>query len=147
MSRIPTPATIEAAPAAVQSLLEGVKKQLGVVPNMFRLIANSPAALESYLELSGALTKGTLPAPTRERIALAVAEINGCTTACRRTPISARLSPSSTMPKLLPTATAPRTIPRQTPRCALRSRSCASAVMSVKTMSTPSNPPATAMRR
>jgi uncharacterized peroxidase-related enzyme len=80
MSRIPTPATIEleAAPIAARPLLEGVKKQLGVVPHMFRLIANSPAALESYLDLSGALNKGTLPAPTRERIALAVAEINGC---------------------------------------------------------------------
>ena len=78
MSRIPTPATIDAAPAASQPLLEAVKKQLGVVPNMFRLVANSPAALEGYLGLSGALSKGTLPAATRERIALAVAEINGC---------------------------------------------------------------------
>ena len=78
MSRIPTPATIDAAPAASRPLLEGVKKQLGIVPNMFRLISNSPAALESYLDLSGALNKGALPAPTRERIALAVAEINGC---------------------------------------------------------------------
>jgi len=78
MSRIPTPAAIDAAPAASRPLLEGVKKQLGIVPNMFRLISNSPAALESYLGLSGALNKGALPAPTRERIALAVAEINGC---------------------------------------------------------------------
>src|SRR5208282_1848908 len=75
MSRIPTPAAIDAAPAASRPLLEAVKKQLGVVPNMFRLISNSPAALESYLGLSGALNKGALPAPTRERIALAVAEI------------------------------------------------------------------------
>jgi hypothetical protein len=45
MSRISTPATIDAAPAASRPLLEGVKKQLGVVPNMFRLIANSPGAL------------------------------------------------------------------------------------------------------
>lgn len=78
MSRIPTPSTIDTAPAASQPLLEAVRKQLGVVPNLFRLIANSPAALEGYLGLSGALNKGTLPAPTRERIALAVAEINGC---------------------------------------------------------------------
>ena len=73
MSRIPTPASIDAAPAASQPLLEAVKKQLGLVPNMFRLVANSPAALEGYLGLSGALNKGALPAPTRERIALAVA--------------------------------------------------------------------------
>jgi uncharacterized peroxidase-related enzyme len=78
MSRIPTPATIEAAPAASQPLLEAVKQQLGVVPNLFRLVSNSPVALEGYLNLFGALGKGALPAPTRERIALAVAEINGC---------------------------------------------------------------------
>ena len=78
MSRLPIPATIDAAPAASQPLLEAVKKQLGVVPNMFRLVSTSPAALEGYLGLSGALAKGTLPAPTRERIALAVAEVNGC---------------------------------------------------------------------
>lgn len=78
MSRIPIPTTIEAAPPASQPLLQAVKKQLGVAPNLFRLVSNSPAALEGYLGLMGALNKGTLPAPTRERIALAVAEINGC---------------------------------------------------------------------
>jgi uncharacterized peroxidase-related enzyme len=55
-----------------------VNNQLGVVPNLFRVVANSPAALEGYLGMSGALSKGTLPAQTRERIALAVAQINGC---------------------------------------------------------------------
>jgi len=78
MPRIPTPATIELAPAAAQPMLQAVRKQLGVAPNLFRLVANSPAALEGYLGLSGALAKGELPAATRERIALAVAEINGC---------------------------------------------------------------------
>jgi uncharacterized peroxidase-related enzyme len=78
MSRIPTPASVDAAPAASRPLLEAVKKQLGIVPNLFRLVSTSPAALEGYLSLSGALAKGALPAPTRERIALAVAEINGC---------------------------------------------------------------------
>src|SRR3954451_1496851 len=78
MSRIPTPASIEASPAAAQPLLQAVKKQLGVVPNLFRVVANSPAALEGYLGLNGALGKGELDARTRERIALAVAEINGC---------------------------------------------------------------------
>ena len=78
MTRIAIPATIESAPAASQPMLEAVKKQIGVVPNLFRLVANSPAALEGYLGMSGALGKGVLPAPTRERIALAVAQINGC---------------------------------------------------------------------
>ncbi|HKH26972.1 MAG TPA: peroxidase-related enzyme [Sphingomicrobium sp.] len=78
MSRIPIPAALNDAPAASRPLLEAVKKQLGVAPNLFRLVANSPAALQGYLDLSAALGKGALPAATRERIALAVAEINGC---------------------------------------------------------------------
>jgi uncharacterized peroxidase-related enzyme len=78
MSRIPIPATIEAAPAASRPLLEGVKRQLGSAPNLFRLVANSPAALEGYLGVFGALNKGALPTATRERIALAIAELNGC---------------------------------------------------------------------
>jgi uncharacterized peroxidase-related enzyme len=78
MSRIPTPASIEAAPAASRDLLEGVKKQLGTVPNLFRLAAVSPHALEGYVALSAALGKGSLPAATRTRIALAVADVNGC---------------------------------------------------------------------
>jgi uncharacterized peroxidase-related enzyme len=78
MSRINIPATVDAAPAAAQPLLNGVKAKLGSVPNLFRLLAVSPAALEGYLGLSGALGKGSLDARTRERIALAVAEFNGC---------------------------------------------------------------------
>lgn len=78
MPRIATPASIEAAPPAALPLLQAVNKQLGVVPNMFRAIANSPAALEGYLGLNGALAKGTLEPATRERIALAIAEVNGC---------------------------------------------------------------------
>jgi alkylhydroperoxidase family enzyme len=78
MSRIPTPAALADAPEKSRPLLEAVNKQLGVVPNMFRLISTSPQALEGYLGLFGALGHGALPAATRERIALAVAEINGC---------------------------------------------------------------------
>jgi uncharacterized peroxidase-related enzyme len=78
MSRLAIPTSIETAPTASQALLQAVKKQLGIVPNVFRLVSNSAAALEGYLGLSGALGKGKLPAQTRERIALAVAEINGC---------------------------------------------------------------------
>jgi uncharacterized peroxidase-related enzyme len=49
-----------------------------MAPNLFRLVANSSAALAGYLGLSNALSRGELPAATRERIALPVAEINGC---------------------------------------------------------------------
>jgi uncharacterized peroxidase-related enzyme len=78
MSRIAIPASIDAAPAASQPLLEQVKSQLGSAPNLFRLVANSPAALEGYLGIFGALGKGKLPAATRERIALAISQFNEC---------------------------------------------------------------------
>ena len=78
MSRIPTPRNVDDAPVASRPLLEAVNRQLGSVPNLFRLVANSPAALEGYLGMQAALAKGALPAATRERIALAVAEVNGC---------------------------------------------------------------------
>ena len=76
MSRITIPSR-DSAPTASQPLLDGVFKKLGVVPNVFRLAALSPAALEGFLGLSGALSK-TLDVRTRERIAIAVAEVNGC---------------------------------------------------------------------
>ena len=80
MSKVNTPATINDAPAASQPLLQAVEQEsLGSVPNLFRLVANSPAALEGYLGLNGALGKGALDAAnTRAHCALAVAEINGC---------------------------------------------------------------------
>jgi uncharacterized peroxidase-related enzyme len=78
MPRIPTPATTADAPEASRTLLDAVSKQLGSVPNMFRAVSLSPHALKGYLDLSGALSHGALPAATRERIALAIAEINGC---------------------------------------------------------------------
>jgi uncharacterized peroxidase-related enzyme len=78
MSRIHTPASVEAAPEASIELLNAVNGLLGFVPNMFRIISNSPAGLEGYLGLNGALAKGALGARNGERIALAVAEINGC---------------------------------------------------------------------
>ena len=77
MSLVPTP-TVDQAPGAARPLLAAVGKRLGTVPNLFRIVANSPAAHEAYIGFSDALGKGVLSAPTRERIALAVAEVNGC---------------------------------------------------------------------
>ena len=76
MSRLPIP-ELDNAPDASKPILNAVHGQLGVVPNMFRLIASSPAALEGFTANNGALAK-TLDVKTRERIALAVAQVNGC---------------------------------------------------------------------
>jgi uncharacterized peroxidase-related enzyme len=77
VSRIAIP-SLEASPDASRPLLDAVTRQLGSAPNMFRLLGQSPAALEGYLGLSGALGKGALDARTRTRIAMLVAELNRC---------------------------------------------------------------------
>lgn len=61
-----------------KQIFDGVQAKLGVVPNLFRVFGNSPAALEGYLNFSGALATGVLSAKVREQIALAVAEMNYC---------------------------------------------------------------------
>ena len=77
MSRI---STIDPRRATGKSreLLEGVKAKLGMTPNLMRAMANSPAVLEAYIQFSGSLGRGELPARTREQIALTVAQANSC---------------------------------------------------------------------
>lgn len=76
MTRLPIPDRKSADPAA-QPLLDAVERQLGAVPNLYRLIGLSPATLEGVLAFSHALNQ-TLDVQTRERIAIAVAQVNGC---------------------------------------------------------------------
>ena len=65
------------ADLAAQPLFDAIERQLGAVPNLYRLIGLSPATLEGVLAFSQALGQ-TLDVQTRERIALAVAQVNGC---------------------------------------------------------------------
>jgi uncharacterized peroxidase-related enzyme len=66
------------ASGKADQLFTAVKGKLGFVPNLMRVLGNSPASLEGYLNFSGALAGGVLAPKLREQIALAVAEINGC---------------------------------------------------------------------
>ncbi len=61
-----------------KELLDGVKRKLGMVPNMTRVMAASPVVLEAYLAFSGALASGLLDAKTREELALLTAQENHC---------------------------------------------------------------------
>lgn len=69
----PQTATGEAA-----NLLAAVRSKLGATPNFLRVLANSPAALGAFLGLHQIAEHGALDLPTRERIAVALAEQNGC---------------------------------------------------------------------
>jgi uncharacterized peroxidase-related enzyme len=59
-------------------MLRSAAERFGRVPNMALLLSASPSALQGYLALLTALDGGALGAQTSERIALAVAEANGC---------------------------------------------------------------------
>ncbi len=76
MPRVNTNAQI--APAASQPLLGQVQQAFGATPNMFKAVANSPAALQSMWAAFGALGQGTLGAKLGEQIAVAIANRNRC---------------------------------------------------------------------
>jgi uncharacterized peroxidase-related enzyme len=76
LSRLAIPARDD-VPEASKPILDAVHNQLGAVPNMFRLIAQSPATLQGFTANKCVLGKA-LDVKTRERIALAVAQVNGC---------------------------------------------------------------------
>ncbi|MCA6108338.1 carboxymuconolactone decarboxylase family protein [Bradyrhizobium cenepequi] len=76
MSRIAIPGRDD-APAESQAILDNVNKMLGFVPNHYRLMSISPNALGGWAGLMGPVSK-TLDLKTREGIALAVSEANGC---------------------------------------------------------------------
>ena len=66
------------AQGKARTLLDAVKQSFGVVPNLFRVTAQSPAALEGMLGLFAAVGSGNMDAQTRERLAIRTSEHNGC---------------------------------------------------------------------
>ena len=77
MSRVPLINPAETTPSR-RVVLEQVNKAFGTTPNMFKAVANSPAALKSMWGSFGALGAGVLGAQLGEQIAVAIANRNGC---------------------------------------------------------------------
>src|SRR5512142_2544040 len=77
------------ASGPTKELFEQVQRSLKRIPNMLRLmanspavleayLANSPAVLEAYLRFNDAFSRTRLTPRLRGLITVAVAEINGC---------------------------------------------------------------------
>ena len=66
------------ATGKAKELLDVVQSKFGMVPNMTRAMANAPAVLDGYMQLSGALSKGKLSAKVREQLDLAISQANDC---------------------------------------------------------------------
>ncbi len=68
-----------AAPAASAKILNGVQKAWGFVPNLHRVLAESPAALEAYTTLWGIAEKTGFTPQERNIVYLAIIYENECT--------------------------------------------------------------------
>ncbi|MCB7135902.1 carboxymuconolactone decarboxylase family protein [Cellulosimicrobium marinum] len=77
MSRVPL-VSRDSAPGPVAGRLDQVHAAFGTVPAMFRALANAPAALDLLTGATGSLARTTLGPEIGERIAVAVANRNGC---------------------------------------------------------------------
>ena len=77
MNRVPL---IDRADTSAErtALLDAIHGAFGATPNMFRAVANSPAALQSMWGAFGALGGGVIGAALGEQIAVAVANRNAC---------------------------------------------------------------------
>jgi len=77
MNRVQLIAADHAAPKS-KVLLDQITSAFGATPNMFRAVANSPAALGGMWGFFGALGGGVIGAKLGEQIAVAVANRNAC---------------------------------------------------------------------
>jgi uncharacterized peroxidase-related enzyme len=68
----------EQTPEGSRPLLESVQSAYGMVPNVFKVLAHSPAGLGSYLQFHQANEATSLTAQQREIISLAVSQVNEC---------------------------------------------------------------------
>lgn len=66
------------ATGEAHALLSQIHGAFGATPNMFRAVANSPAALKSLWTFFGAMGSGVIPAQLGEQIAVAIADRNAC---------------------------------------------------------------------
>lgn len=77
MSRLPL-RSIEDAPEAARPRLEAAQKANGFLPNLVRLLANAPAALETYQTVSAINAGASLTLAEREAVQITAAATHGC---------------------------------------------------------------------
>lgn len=72
------PITREQASPSIQPIFDTLKSKVGMVPNLYATIANSPTTLPAYLAFDEALDKGVYTAKERQAIFLIVSQVNEC---------------------------------------------------------------------
>jgi uncharacterized peroxidase-related enzyme len=77
MSRLPL-RTIDDVEQGAKPFLEAAEKRIGFLPNLLRVLANSPVAQETYLTVSGINARSSLSLAEREVVQITAAATNGC---------------------------------------------------------------------
>jgi uncharacterized peroxidase-related enzyme len=77
MARLPL-RSLEDAPEAARPTLETAQKNNGYLPNLLRVLANAPVALETYLTVSGINARASLSLAEREVVQITAAATHGC---------------------------------------------------------------------
>jgi uncharacterized peroxidase-related enzyme len=72
------PLELSTASGPTQAIFASVKAKLGMVPNLYRVLGHSPAALSAYLAINDSMANSILSATLREKVALAVSQRNQC---------------------------------------------------------------------
>lgn len=70
--------TLQSAPEGSVATLQTVNKNLGFIPNLYGILAESPPTAESYFQLVKLLEKSALTPGEQEVIALVVSVENNC---------------------------------------------------------------------
>ena len=70
--------TIDTAPLASKPLLQKTEQQLGFIPNLMAVMAESPATLESYLSLANLFDKTSFTVTERQLILLSISRYRNC---------------------------------------------------------------------
>jgi uncharacterized peroxidase-related enzyme len=70
--------TLKTAPSPSARQLELIQKNLGFIPNLAGVLAEAPAALESYFSLGALFAKTSLSRTERQVVLLAVSRENRC---------------------------------------------------------------------
>ncbi len=70
--------TPEQVDGPTKEVFAAIKQKVGMVPNLYAAIGNSPELLKGFLDFSATLEGGVFSAKENEAIALAVSQENGC---------------------------------------------------------------------
>ena len=70
--------TLESAPQASRQLLQSAEQQLGFIPNLYAIMAESPSTLEAYQTLSTLFNKTAFTVIEQQLILLSISRARNC---------------------------------------------------------------------